>query len=197
MMPDADKTTPERQAVVQPDLTVTATAMEYDWLTQNECLCMDAARRAGLTVPDFWLSDDGALFVMRRFDLAPERLGFEDMSALVGKPRDHQGHYKYTESYETITRMIAHYSGTQAPASLDAFIEYRTVSLMVRNGDAHLKNFAMLYTHPVAADRRLALLDDVVTTSVYPHINMRTGESRYDRTMALRFVSGAKYRNYP
>ena len=42
MMPDADKTTPERQAVVQPDLTVTATAMEYDWLTQNEFLALSS-----------------------------------------------------------------------------------------------------------------------------------------------------------
>lgn len=197
MMPDADKTAPEHLTVVQPDLIVKAAGMEYEWLTQNEFLCMDAARRAGLTVPDFWLSDDGALFVMRRFDLAPERLGFEDMSVLMGKPRDNQGHYKYTESYEAIARIIAHYSGTQAPANLGAFFEYLTLSVMVRNGDAHLKNFGMLYIHPVAADRRLAPLYDVVTTSVYPHINLRTGETRYDRTMALKFFSGAKHRNYP
>lgn len=55
----------------------------------------------------------------------------------------------------------------------------------------------MLYTHPLAADRRLAPLYDVVTTSVYPHINLRTGEARYDRTMALKFFSDAKHRNYP
>lgn len=90
MMPDADKSVPERLAVAQPDLIVKAAGMECEWLTQNEFLCMDAARRAGLAVPDFWLSDDGALFVMRRFDLAPERLGFEDMSVLMGKPRDNQ-----------------------------------------------------------------------------------------------------------
>ena len=68
---------------------------------------------------------------------------------------------------------------------------------MVRNGDAHLKNFGMLYTHPLAADPRLAPLYDVVTTSVYPHVNLRTGETRYDRAMALKFFSGAKHRNYP
>lgn len=197
MMPDADKTDSGRLTIVQPDLIVKAAGMEYESLTQNEFLCMDAARRAGLTVPDFWLSDDGALFVMHRFDLAPERLGFEDLSVLMGKPRDKQGHYKYTESYEAIARVIAHYSGTQAPTNLQAFFQYLTLSVMVRNGDAHLKNFGMLYAHPHAAERRLAPLYDVVTTSVYPHVNLRTGETRYDRTMALKFFSGAKHRNYP
>lgn len=197
LMPDADRTEPERLTILQPDLIVKAAGTEYEWLTQNEFLCMDAARRAGLTVPDFWLSDDGALFVMRRFDLAPTRLGFEDISALMGKPRDPHGNYKYTESYEAIARIITHYSGKHAPANLHAFFDYLTLSVMVRNGDAHLKNFGMLYPHPVAEQRQLAPLYDVVTTSVYPHVNLRTGETRYDRTMALKFFSGAKHRNYP
>lgn len=200
MVPDADRLTAptdDRVTLMHSDLIVKSAGGEYPWLTQNEFLCMDAARRAGLTVPDFWLSDDGSLFIMRRFDLAPERRGFEDMSVLMGKARDPQGNYKYTESYEAITRIIIAFSGADAPANLHAFFEYLTLSIMVRNGDAHLKNFGMTYDNPVNGTHRLAPLYDVVTTSVYPHLNWRTGEERFDKTMALKLFSGAKNRNYP
>ncbi len=100
LMPDADRTPAERVTLTESDLIVKTGGVEYPWLTQNEFLCMDAARRAGLHVPEFWLSDDGNLFVTRRFDFEPERLGFEDMAVLMGKWRDPQGNYKYQESYE-------------------------------------------------------------------------------------------------
>lgn len=191
LMPDADSMAGERVTVIQPDLIVKAAGTDYPQLTQNEFLCMEAARRAGIRVPEFWLSDDGGLFIMRRFDLAPHRLGFEDMAVLMGKPRDAQGHYKYTESYEAIARVISHFSGAMAPANLEAFFEYLVLSILVRNGDAHLKNFGMLYTDPTTDDRRLAPLYDVVTTSVYPHVNLRTGDVRHDRTLALKLFVNA------
>ena len=89
------------------------------------------------------------------------------------------------------------FCGTSAPANLHAFFRYLVLSVLVRNGDAHLKNFGMLYSDPTTDDRRLAPLYDVVTTSVYSHVNPRTGEERYDRTMALRLFSGARHREYP
>lgn len=199
MLPDADRMIePDgRVTVVHSDLIVKSAGGEYEQLARNEFLCMDAARRAGLAVPEFWLSDDGSLFIMRRFDLTPARRGFEDMSVLMGKSRDPQGNYKYTESYEAITRFIVAFSGTDAPANLEAFFEYLAFSVMVSNGDAHLKNFGMTYDDPVTGSRRLAPLYDVVTTSVYPYLNWRTGEQRVDRTMALKLFSGAKQRNFP
>lgn len=200
MLPDADQINApadNRVTVVHSDLIVKSAGSDYPWLTQNEFLCMDAARRAGLQVPGFWLSDDGSLFIMRRFDLAAERRGFEDMSVLMGKPRDAQGNYKYTESYEAITRIIIAFSGADAPANLQSFFEYLTLSIMVRNGDAHLKNFGMTYDNPAATRCLLAPLYDVVTTTAYSHLNWRTGDERVDKTMALKLFSGAKHRNYP
>ncbi|MDD2559028.1 MAG: HipA domain-containing protein, partial [Desulfuromonas sp.] len=41
---------------------------EYPCLAANEFFCMTAAKRAGLDVPDFFLAQNGGLFVMRRFD---------------------------------------------------------------------------------------------------------------------------------
>jgi serine/threonine-protein kinase HipA len=42
-----------------------------------------------------------------------------------------------------------------------------TLSVLLRNGDAHLKNFGVLYTHPRSQDCRLSPLYDVVNTTVY------------------------------
>lgn len=194
MIPDADSALPERH---EADLIVKAGADDYPWLSQNEFLCMDAARRAGLDVPEFWLSDDAQLFILRRFDLVPERLGFEDMAVLMGKPRDAQGNYKYQGSYESVARYIGAFSGSAIKKNLTAFFASVALSVMVRNGDAHLKNFGLLYRDPSAGEARLAPVYDVVTTTIYPYYNQRTGAERVDRTMALKLFSGAKDRNYP
>lgn len=197
LMPDADLAPPERVTFPEADLIVKTGAAEYPWLTQNEFLCMEAARRAGLQVPTFWLSDDGNLFVLRRFDLSPDRQGFEDMAVLMGKWRDPQGNYKYQGSYENIARTVSTFSGAQTNANLQALFASVALSVMVRNGDAHLKNFGLLYAAPNAGDAWLAPIYDVVTTTVYPYYNQRTGETRVDRTMALKLFSGAKTREYP
>lgn len=200
LMPDADRSPQAmdaRATVQHSDLIVKSGGEEYPFLAANEFLCMDAARRAGIRVPEFWLSDDGGLFIMRRFDLAPAPQGFEEMSVLLGKHRDPQGNYKYTESYEAITRVIVAFSGVQALANLQAFFDYLVLCLMVRNGDAHLKNFGLCYDTPANGPCQLAPLYDVVTTTVYPYLNWRTGEQRVDKTLALKLFSGAKHRNYP
>jgi serine/threonine-protein kinase HipA len=200
LVPDADRSPSmpgDRASLLHSDLIVKSAGVEYPSLAQNEFFCMEAARRAGLRVPEFWLSENGALFILRRFDLHPQRRGFEEMSVLMGKARDPQGNYKYTESYEAITRFISALSGEETATNLQEFFEFLALSLMVRNGDAHLKNFGMTYDDPVQGTRLLAPLYDVVTTTVYPYLNWRTGEERVDKTMALKLFSGARDRNYP
>ncbi|MGH8146469.1 MAG: type II toxin-antitoxin system HipA family toxin [Rhodanobacteraceae bacterium] len=195
MLPDADKPLSERATLLQSDLIVKAGGDEYPHLAANEFLCMDAACRAGITVPHFWLSDDGRLFVMERFDLHDgDRLGFEDMAVLMDKAREPTGHYKYTESYEAIARFIAALCRENATESLQRFYEYLVLCIAVRNGDAHLKNFGLLYTHPHAEAPRLAPLYDVVTTAAYDDIDPRTGKLVTDRTLALKLD---KSRSYP
>lgn len=197
LVPDADIAPAQRITFPEADLIVKSGADEYPWLARNEFLCMEAARRADLNVPEFWLSDDGNLLVLRRFDLRPQRQGFEDMAVLMGKPRDPQGNYKYQGSYEAIARIISAFSGSATATNLKAFYASVALSVMVRNGDAHLKNFGLLYRDPSADEAQLAPIYDVVTTTIYPHYNQRTGETRVDRTMALKLFSGAKTRNYP
>src|SRR5207253_10127336 len=46
------------------------------------------------------------------------------------------------------------------------------LSCLLRDGDAHLKNFGMLYAHPEAV-RVLAPVFDVVNTDIYPELDGR------------------------
>lgn len=196
MLPDADKAPNSRATVLQPDLIVKSGGREYPHLTENEFLCMDAARRAGILVPNFWLSEDRGLFVMERFDLqGDQRLGFEDMSVLMDKAPDAQGHYKYQSSYENIVRVIRAYCrGGEGLASAQRFFEYLALCVMVCNGDAHLKNFGLLYEHPAAATSpTLAPLYDVVTTTVYGYRDYRSERTLVDRTLALKLNRAKHY----
>lgn len=197
MVADADRIPPAKGSAVVNDLIVKSSGVDYPFLAQNEFLCMEAARLAGIEVAPFWLSDDGKLFVMQRFDLhGDQRLGFEDMSVLMNKAPDPAGHYKYQESYEAIARVInAYCRGNEAVASLRRFFEYFVISVLVRNGDAHLKNFALLYADPDLAQcsPRLSPLYDVVTTTAYNYPDPRTGGTRIDETLALKFNKAKTY----
>lgn len=122
------------------------------------------------------------------------RHGFEDMAVLAGKLPDAQGRYKYEGKYEGIAAIIQAFCGTQAQQQTRRFFKYFTLSCMVRNGDAHLKNFGLTYTHPNDPQSiRLAPLYDVVTTAAYDHKNLRTGQRMADRTLALKLNKSNSY----
>jgi serine/threonine-protein kinase HipA len=179
---------PDRVTMPQPNLIVKAQGTT-PFLTQNEFICMEAAKRAGLEVPEFWLSDDGGLFIMKRFDRTVDgaALGFEDMAVLMGKRTQD----KYQGRYENIAKVISAYCGENTSESLLRYFEYVVLSVMVGNGDAHLKNFGITYQHPSANDTvRLSPLYDVVSTTVYPSI---PGTSIVDRTLALRLGRDRRY----
>ncbi|ACD97387.1 type II toxin-antitoxin system HipA family toxin [Trichlorobacter lovleyi] len=138
---------------------------DYPQLAANEFFCMTAAQRAGLLVPEFHLSANGRLFVMKRFDVGVggSALGFEDMCALQGVGTAQ----KYRSTYERVARSIKDFvSGEFLQAAREQFFAALVLSVMVRNGDAHLKNFGVLYDTP-GAPVRLAPVYDVVTTTAY------------------------------
>ena len=156
-----------KSAVKSPDLIVKASGEQYPGLAENEFICMSIARHVGLEAPDFWLSEDRKLFVIRRFDLDTDGyLGFEDLAALTGR----QPERKYDGSYADVAKAVA---ANVAPAnrasSLEALFRLLVVNCIIRNGDAHLKNFGVLYGDPVSAehDARLAPVYDLVCTTMY------------------------------
>ncbi len=103
---------------------------------------------------------------MQRFDRTPDGipLGFEDMAALAGfSARD-----KYKTSYTHVAKLVeAFASGPHVIPSLHALFDMLVLSCVVGNGDAHLKNFGLLYTDPTSTDCRLAPTFDVVNTTAY------------------------------
>lgn len=202
LIPDADVSAPAGKATPRiPDLIIKTGGHEFPHLSQNEFLCMTTAQNAGLAVPEFHLSDDGQMFIMRRFDLVPlggdqepQRLGFEDLAVLTGATYDMAGDYKYRGNYEGIAKIIGALCPSDAGQQKHRFFEQLVLSVMVRNGDAHLKNFGLLYDDPSQASGiRLAPLFDVVTTAVYDHENQRTGRMMTDRTLALKLNKSKSY----
>ncbi len=80
--------------------------------------------------------------------------------------------------------------------NLFRFFEQLAFSVMVRNGDAHLKNFGLLYRS--ATDAWLAPMFDVVTTTIYRYTRFDGGPELEDRTMALKLLRGRhQTRAYP
>ena len=176
--------------VLTPNVIVKAEGPRYPGLSANEWMCLTAARCAGLPVPPFELSADGKLLVIDRFDIQPDgtRLGFEDMAAIMQlRVRDRLSSRKYIGSYEDIA-MAIRLVCTDVAAALEQFFSYLVLSVLVRNGDAHLKNFAVLYD-----DHRtwLSPLYDQVTTTIYTY-ERPGGIETVDRTMALKLRKGSR-----
>ena len=138
---------------------------DYPQLAANEYFCMSVARLVGLPVSDFELSRDGRLFVMKRFDRYTEKgwLGFEDACVLQGVGPDQ----KYTGSYERLAKTLDTFVSISArPDARRQLFLSLLVSWAVRNGDAHLKNFGIVYEQPFG-ERRMAPVYDIVSTTPY------------------------------
>ncbi len=155
----------ERATAAVGGYIVKSWGSDYPQLAANEFFCMTAAQRAGLPVPEFHLSQNGGLFIMKRFDVGVDgtSVGFEDMCALqaLGTAQ------KYSSTYERVARSIKDFvSGEFLQPAREQFFASLVLSIMVRNGDAHLKNFGVLYERP-GAPVKLAPVYDVVTTAAY------------------------------
>jgi serine/threonine-protein kinase HipA len=192
---------PDRPTVPIPSLIVKAASAAYPGLAANEFLCLTAAKEAGIDTPIFALSDDGQMLVLDRFDLVEsedgkyERLGFEDVAALAGlRVRDILSNRKYQGSYQRIAELMRQLQ--LHSDNLQRFFEQVAFSVMVRNGDAHLKNFGLLYRS--ADNIWLAPMFDVVTTSIYTYTQYAGGPELQDRTLALKLFAGKNQtRAYP
>ncbi|HMV61620.1 MAG TPA: type II toxin-antitoxin system HipA family toxin [Agitococcus sp.] len=147
---------------------VKAEGQDFLGIARNEYLCLLVAKEAGLSVPDFWLSDDGLLLVMSRFDRKADGtpLGFEDMAVLTGRNTAR----KYEGSYEMIAKAVGIFTGEYSHIELQRLFERVALSCKLGDGDAHLKNIGLVYEQP-SARRKLAPIYDVVCTNIYPELD--------------------------
>lgn len=192
---------PDRATIPVPTMIVKAGSESYPGLAANEYLCLSAAKLAGIETPSFDLSEDGQMLVIDRFDLRPDgkRHGFEDIAAVMGlNVRDTLSDRKYVGSYEAIADTLKAIG--LGATDLARFFEQVAFTVMVRNGDGHLKNFGVLYDEDTQGrvQVRLAPMFDVLSTAIYRYRRWSHGPDLEDRTMALKFFRGRHAsRTYP
>jgi len=139
---------------------------EFPQLAANEYFCLKAAGHCGLEVPRYRLAEDGTALVVDRFDLRPDGTyrGFEDFCVLNARRTDE----KYSGSYETsvMKRFQQFANSPDVLADMERLFTLIALNCALRNGDAHLKNFGIVYD-AVLGRARLAPVYDLVTTAIY------------------------------
>lgn len=138
---------------------------DYPNLALNEYFCMRACKNANLPTPEFYISDDFKMFIMKRFDIKDDfsYFGFEDMCVLTARNSEN----KYEGSYEECARVIKDVvSAKHKKEALRTFFKSLILNHLLKNGDAHLKNYGIIYENDYN-DSKLAPIYDVITTKIY------------------------------
>ncbi|MHB8226363.1 type II toxin-antitoxin system HipA family toxin [Acidithiobacillus sp.] len=125
-----------------------------------EYACMSVCQRLGFRIPGLELSPSGDALIIQRFDRTDDGryLGFEDACALSGYQRNQKYQGSVEELFDMAKTFIPESRWEEAIRDLTRMV---LVNDILRNGDAHLKNFALLYDHP----------DDAYWSPVYDVLN--------------------------
>lgn len=141
----------------------------------NELAMMELARSAGIDVPEtrlvhrdelddvparLWPESELYAYAVKRFDRAEggRRVHMEDLAQVRGW---YPGR-KYDGTYETLANYV--YRGSDE-ASLRELVRRLAFCVLIRNGDAHLKNWSLLYRDPRVPT--LSPVYDLVCTEPY------------------------------
>lgn len=168
------------RTVQQKDLIVKSYDADYDLLTVNEFVCMEAARHCGLEPPKTYLSTNLETYIIERFDKAADgtKLGFEDFTTLLKRPID--ANAKYQGSYENVLKATFLFTKGNY-AEVEKMYKYIVFTCLIGNGDAHLKNFALQYDHDMS-EVYVSPPFDITHRLVYPN---------HDDQLALK-INGSK-----
>jgi len=142
----------------------------------NEYTAMKLASLAGVDIPEIKLvdldkldklpqinlPDENLAFAIKRFDRENnQRIHMEDFAQVLVK----YPHEKYNAAnYEQIGRILYEFSG-DGLTDAQQFARRLLVNILLANGDAHLKNWSLLYDDQVTPG--LSPAYDIVSTSVY------------------------------
>jgi serine/threonine-protein kinase HipA len=159
------------------DFIVKLPDQRYEGVPENEWTMMTWAGLSGLDVPEVRLipledvdgippelvrpGDKG--FLIRRFDRteANDRIHTEDFAQVLNHFPDFHGKYGGA-NYETIARILLALEGIEDVKEL---VKRIVMMVAMGNGDAHLKNFSLIY--PDRRRARLAPAYDLVSTAPY------------------------------
>lgn len=142
----------------------------------NEYTAMKLASLVGIEIPPIKLvelskldnlspinlPDEKLAFAIKRFDRDDDvRIHMEDFAQVLVK----YPHEKYNSAnYEQIGRIIYGFSA-HGLADAQQFARRLLVNILLANGDAHLKNWSLIYSDKI--NLRLSPAYDIVTTGVY------------------------------
>ena len=148
----------------------------------NEFTAMMLAALAGVDIPEIKLvaldkldnlpqinlPDEKFAFAIKHFDRhADQRIHMEDFAQVLVK----YPHEKYNSAnYEQISKILYHFTG-DALTDIQQFARRLLVNILLANGDAHLKNWSLIYSDRITP--RLSPAYDIVTTHVYIDNEMR------------------------
>ncbi|HMU31907.1 MAG TPA: type II toxin-antitoxin system HipA family toxin [Nitrospira sp.] len=167
-------------------LTLPATGEEGDWIVKlpdpnyqltsvNEFMVMRLAGLSGIEVPEVklihrdqlsglpdkvWTGSETWAYAVRRFDRLSDRsrVHIEDFAQVRGFPPES----KYQGSYETVAALFYRRQDTEA---LREFSRRLVFNVILGNGDAHLKNWSLIYRNKKIPTISPAY--DLVSTFVY------------------------------
>ncbi|MVU80279.1 type II toxin-antitoxin system HipA family toxin [Nocardia sp. ET3-3] len=192
-------------------LTLPAYGQGGDWIVKlpdrshsnvplNEYTMMRLADAVGIDVPEVrlyqrdeletlpphvWPNTETVAYAVKRFDRTQDRssIHIEDLAQV----RDVYPSEKYAGNYETVASLIYRRRDVMG---LREFARRLAFNILVSNGDAHLKNWSLIYRNPGLPT--LAPAYDLVSTRPYmgegETLAMKlAGSRRFDRVTAYTF----------
>ena len=158
------------------DWIVKPPSPRHAFVPLNEFTAMSLAQSAGVDIPEITLVPIAKLndlpslnlpaekyaYAVRRFDRqGSSRTHIEDFAqVLLHYPHDKYG----SANYEQIGKVLYQFTG-QPLVNAQQFARRLLVNILLANGDAHLKNWSLIY--PDALTPELAPAYDIVTTRAY------------------------------
>ncbi|MBU0721649.1 type II toxin-antitoxin system HipA family toxin [bacterium] len=156
----------DKESLTTKEYIIKTWGEEYSELSLNEYFCLKAVEKAGVKIPNIQLSKNKKFLLVERFNYDKESdgfVGFEEILVLLGKNKDE----KYGGSYEQIAKAV--YSVTSNKLqSIKELYKVIVMNYLLKNGDAHLKNFGILYDNSLK-NIWFAPAYDIVNTVVYLH----------------------------
>ena len=135
----------------------------FPFLATNEQVCLEVFKAAGLAIPNTTLSADGELLLVDRFDIRDGKcIGFEEAAALMGETSASKYARDYGSLIMSLTKFVR--PETEDKMCVDV-VKAIVLNHLIGNGDAHLKNFGVLYTD--STDVSLAPFYDCISTLPY------------------------------
>ena len=184
----------DKESLVLKEHIVKTWGEEFPYLAENEFFCLKALEGAGVEIPKIHLSKNRRFLLVEKFIYRGDHTlwGFEEVISLMDKNRDK----KYSGSYEQVAKMIYQFS-TNKKRSMEQFFKTIVMNYLLKNGDAHLKNFGLLFSDDFS-EIRFAPAYDVVNTVVYiykdkPALMLNGKKIWWSKKVLLRFAQTQCY----